>query len=560
MQQTSGLFQSDITVQTQDDSHVSHAFAAGDARTDTILDNFTWTGTTGQAANVTYSFENVPGSAGYFDASSTAAAKLALQAWANVANIHYTQQNNSPEMLFSKTTFSDPTEGGVTNTSFVGTTIKHTDVEISATEPTFTTGSFGFSILLHEIGHSLGLKHPGNYGPGDTPPYLSAAEDNFRSTVMSYNPDNLVSYSNPPTTPMIYDIAAAQYLYGANTSYNAGNTFYDFSAGAKNAHAIWDGGGIDTFSAAGYTGAGGVKLDLTAGLEHYNQIGQNYIWVAFGANIENAEGSKNNDTITGNDLGNLLSGHGGADILSGENGNDTIFGGAGIVDPTDGNDQMAGGLGDDQLYGNAGNDTIYGGRGIADAQDGNDLIYAGKGADAVYGNAGNDTIFGGGSGVDPLDGADLIFGGKGADIIYGNGSDDTIYGGGSGFDPEENGDAIYGGAGNDVIYGNGGNDTIYGGEGNDTMNGGAGDDLFYFDANSSGVDVITGFEGAGVSGGDRIFIAAHIHGGNIQSVNDVLVHTTYDGTNAFIDLGGGHGVELINIGAVTLSADDIVII
>ena len=46
-----------------------------------------------------------------------------------------------------------------------------------------------FDLILHELGHVLGLKHPGNYdaaGGGSAGPFLPAAEDNDKFTVMSY--------------------------------------------------------------------------------------------------------------------------------------------------------------------------------------------------------------------------------------------------------------------------------------------------------------------------------------------------------------------------------------
>jgi hypothetical protein len=46
----------------------------------------------------------------------------------------------------------------------------------------------GYAILLHEVGHILGLKHPGNYGVAACEePYLDSELDNNRNTVMSYN-------------------------------------------------------------------------------------------------------------------------------------------------------------------------------------------------------------------------------------------------------------------------------------------------------------------------------------------------------------------------------------
>ena len=102
----------------------------------------------------------------------------------------------------------------------------------------FAPGTYGWETLIHEIGHTLGLKHPfnGNAGGGGAPPpYLPAATNNRRYSIMSYsNPTDAsvvtpvitksaskVSFSASqnvlnPQTYMTYDIEALQYLYGAN--------------------------------------------------------------------------------------------------------------------------------------------------------------------------------------------------------------------------------------------------------------------------------------------------------------------------------------------------------
>lgn len=63
--------------------------------------------------------------------------------------------------------------------------------------------------ITHEIGHALGLKHPGAYGSDDVGPYLSSAEDTTSYTVMSYHQTGEDRLALGP-----YDIAALQYLYG----------------------------------------------------------------------------------------------------------------------------------------------------------------------------------------------------------------------------------------------------------------------------------------------------------------------------------------------------------
>lgn len=63
--------------------------------------------------------------------------------------------------------------------------------------------------ISHEIGHALGLKHPGAYNANDSGPFLSAEEDSTRNTVMSYD-----FAGDDATSLRPYDIAALQYIYG----------------------------------------------------------------------------------------------------------------------------------------------------------------------------------------------------------------------------------------------------------------------------------------------------------------------------------------------------------
>ena len=183
-------------------------------------------------------------------------------------------------------------------------------------------------LWMHEIGHSLGLKHPfdeanvsGDVGP---PPYLQENEDRVDWTVMSYNyspNDYYIRYS-----PL--DIAALQYLYGPNPASRAGDDTYTFDP--ANANFIWDGAGTDTIDASGAEekvtvylepGYWGFKGDAKA--DTITSNGQ--ITVNFGTKIENLIGSNFGDHLVGNELNNQLTGNAGNDSIDGSTGIDTAI-------------------------------------------------------------------------------------------------------------------------------------------------------------------------------------------------------------------------------------------
>jgi hypothetical protein len=258
-------------------------------------------------------------------------------------------------------------------------------------------GSYGYTTILHETLHALGLEHPGEYnaGSGGTITYLEDAEfrqDTHRYSVMSYftaqsDGTGSVFYDIAnnrwlyPQTPMVYDILAlTQGSFGGyfggcelNTSTRAGSTVfgYNASAGINDVFnfatntapvlTLHDAGGKDTLDLSGdtvtqrvtvsYDAAGSPSgyglasrtstvIDLREGGYSSTHGMTNNIGVAFGTVIENAVGTQFADTIHGNAARNELFGRAGTDTLNGYDGNDTLVGGAGsnVLSGGNGND------------------------------------------------------------------------------------------------------------------------------------------------------------------------------------------------------------------------------
>ncbi len=195
---------------------------------------------------------------------------------------------------------------------------------------TLTDGAFMSQTLIHELGHTMGLKHPGNYdaitGVGEAP-FLSAAEDITAWTQMSYTKDPAQYHA--VFSPL--DIAALQYLYGPSTTARTGDDSYTVNASATN--FIWDGAGKDTLSAAALSQS--VTLYLEPGYWGYvgskaatiTSAGQ--VTVNFGSVIENLMGGSGNDNLFGNAAANTITGGLGDDTIFGAGGDDTLDGGAG---------------------------------------------------------------------------------------------------------------------------------------------------------------------------------------------------------------------------------------
>ena len=248
----------------------------------------------------------------------------------------------------------------------------------------YRPGTNAFQVMLHELGHAMGLKHPFSGSVQLTDRY-----DNTYNTLMSYD----WSGSNKQTYSP-FDVEALIHTYGAQVN----------TAGWR-----WSWAG-DTFRLT------------TSGRAEFLTVPPN------DSTVVRAAGG--NDTVNGGGKDDRIWGQAGNDILQAGDGNDAVYGGQG-------RDRLEGGHGSDTLRGGEGADTLvngsadgyyYGDTDILRGEAGNDRLTQFGGTADLFGGGGNDTIT-------ATDTDARIFGEGGADVIIlresyaeitGGAGDDTI--------------------------------------------------------------------------------------------------------------------------------------
>jgi serralysin len=313
-----------------------------------------------RASGPAYDAEGSPTPFIQVTAAQTAAMQTALANFAQVADINFSQvnaggtTNNATILVGAYDSTSDgagayayfPGYRGIAGDKSAGSI--DGDLWInndSVSQSNLPFGSYDYFVVLHELGHALGLSHPGDYNaaPGVIITYQNSAQfvqDSGQYSVMSYfdatdtQPMAPGSYAD---TLMMFDIYALQELYGINGTTRANDDTYGFHATVGGAYdftvnkdpllCIWDGAGRDTLDLSGFRGK--QMIDLNAG--SFSDVGgfKGNLSIAIGCKIENATGGRGADTIYGNVQGNVLKGGAGLDILIGGAGNDRMAGGNG---------------------------------------------------------------------------------------------------------------------------------------------------------------------------------------------------------------------------------------
>jgi len=298
-----------------------------------------WADNPGTPVSLSYSFLTRPPSDASADdrngfrpmtADQQAAAVAALAQWADVANITFHQVSSGGDIQLGTNDQGNESSGYAYLPDGRGSISLYVN-NVDHYNSVFTPGSYGPTVLLHELGHTLGLKHPGNYdsvgSATATGPFLPSSTDNGDYTVMSYNvPSGYAANHQYNITPMLYDIQAMQYLYGANMSYHTGNDNYVFTDSAP-PQCIWDAGGSDTLDFSACTSA--TTINLNAGTFSSTVEGYNNISIAYNVTIEGAITGNGGSTVICNSAGDTIVGGQGADVITEGAGSDHINGGGG---------------------------------------------------------------------------------------------------------------------------------------------------------------------------------------------------------------------------------------
>lgn len=582
-----------------------------DAGTQITRTNNSWAAGLGQAATVTFAFRMsaptpMPAeTSGFtqFTAAQIAATLQSLAAWSDVANITFTQvtdagsnYSNNATMLFGN--YSSGQSGAAAFAYLPGSSPGLTapgqvqgDVWVNSSlsyNAAPTLYNYGTQTLLHEIGHAIGLSHPAAYNAtaGQQTlygPHAIYFEDSRQYTVMSYFSEqetgaNFVLNGTQyfASAPLMDDIAAAQRLYGANTTTRIGDNTYGFNSNAGMpwfsatssssplVFCVWDAGGTDTFDFSGYTVAQVIDLRQGAFSNVGGMVGN--VSIALGAVIENAIGGTGADTIRGNSGDNLIRGNGGADVIDGGLGSDTVvFAGArssytitwngrvGTVTaagqpavtitnveflqfsdttitaaPTGGlmvggdatNETLSGTTFSDTLGGLGGNDTVNGldGDDYLDGGSGVDILNGGEGADILVGGLGNDTL-NGGNGIDTADYSGAV---AGVTISLAEG----LTSGAAGSDTLSSIENVTGSTFADTITGDANANVLRGGGGADTVSGGGGDDQLFAGAPGQTAGAPDILKGQGTTNGTRATAVSLAGAFDLKEQSDIASSTT----------------------------------
>ncbi len=320
---------------------------SGDSRVDALLqdlsDRLNSTAAPGTPITVTYSFPTqLPAAysgdnaSGWrpFSAQQQGAAREVLSLLQKQINITFVEVTDT-SAAGGTIRFSNTTQAGSAGYAYLANssqTSLDSDVFISNSySSNVTPGSYAWTTLVHELGHALGLKHPGNYNATQTTNatavgnFLGVNEDTFYNTIMSYR-DSAQGINN--TWFMPYDLLALRYLYGTRAFETGNNTYAYTDAVGQSVSTVVDDGGTNTLDFSALTT--GANINLTPG--SYSSVGKlksgaqalANLTISLTTVIQNVLGTRYGDVLVGNNAGDTFTGGGGSDTVVGGTGIDTV--------------------------------------------------------------------------------------------------------------------------------------------------------------------------------------------------------------------------------------------